>query len=89
MVFGPAVFLFLGRKSKISHEQNGKEFQFYIRVLNFRLLGSIIKKKVPEGNRTWRIRKMFHIFVSVWYLGQLDCIRLVEISIYFNVRLYE
>ena len=47
-----AVGLFLGRKSKISHEQNVKEFQFYIRMPNFRLLGSIIKKKVPEGSRS-------------------------------------
>ena len=39
------VGLFLGRKSKISQEQNVKEFQFYIRMPNFRLLGSIIKKK--------------------------------------------
>ena len=39
-----AVGLFLGRKSKISHEQNVKEFQFYIRMPNFRLLGLIIKK---------------------------------------------
>ena len=47
-----AVGLFLGRKSKISHEQNVKEFQFYIRMPNFRFLGSIIKKKVPEGSRS-------------------------------------
>ena len=47
-----AVGLFLGRKSKISHEQNVKEFQFYISMPNFRLLGSIIKKKVPEGSRS-------------------------------------
>ena len=40
-----AVGLFLGRKSKISYEQNVKEFQFYIRMTNFWLLGSIIKKK--------------------------------------------
>ena len=45
-----AVSLFLGRKSKISQEQNVKEFQFYIRMQNFRLLGSIIKKIVPEGS---------------------------------------
>ena len=38
-----AVGLFLGRKSNISQEQNVKEFQFYIRIPNFRLLGSIIK----------------------------------------------
>ena len=37
-----AVGLFLGRKSKISHEQNVKEFQFYIRMPNFSFLGSII-----------------------------------------------
>ena len=43
-----AVRLFLGRKLKISLEQNVKEFQFYIRMPNFRLLGSIIKKS------TWR-----------------------------------
>ena len=39
-----AVGLFLGRKSKNFHEQNVNEFQFYIRMPNFRLLGSIIKK---------------------------------------------
>ena len=36
--------LFLGRKSKISKEQNVKEFQFYIHMRNFSFLGSIIKK---------------------------------------------
>ena len=46
-----AVGLFIGRKSNISHEQNVKEFQFYIGMPYFRLLGSIIKKKVPEGSR--------------------------------------
>ena len=43
-----AVGLFLGRKSKISHEQNVKEFQFYIRMPKFRVLSSIIKKKYPK-----------------------------------------
>ena len=43
-----AVGLFLERKLKISHEQNVKEFQFYIRMQNFRLLGWIIKKKYPK-----------------------------------------
>ena len=43
-----AVGLFLGRKSKISIEETPKEFQFYIRMPNFRLLGSIIKKKYPK-----------------------------------------
>ena len=43
-----AVGLFLGRKLKISHEQNVKEFQFYISMQNFKLLGSIIKKKYPK-----------------------------------------
>ena len=47
-----AVGLFLDRKTKISQEQNVKEFQFYIRMPNFRLLGSIIKKKIPEGSRS-------------------------------------
>ena len=46
------VGLFLGRKLKISNEQNVKEFQFYIRMQNFRLLGWIIKKKVSEGSRS-------------------------------------
>ena len=36
--------LFIGQKSKISQEQNVKEFQFYICMLNFSFLGSIIKK---------------------------------------------
>ena len=43
-----AVGLFLGRKSKISIEDTPKKFQFYIRMPNFRLLGSIIKKKYPK-----------------------------------------
>ena len=43
-----AVGLFLGRKLKIFHEQNVKEFQFYIRMQNFRHIGSIIKKKYPK-----------------------------------------
>ena len=47
-----AVGLFLGRKSKISHEQNVSIFQFYMRIQNFRPLGSIIKKKVSEGSRS-------------------------------------
>ena len=42
-----AVGLFLGLKSKISHEQNVIYFQFYIRPPNCRLLGSIIFKKSP------------------------------------------
>ena len=42
-----AVGLFLGLKSKISHEQNVIYFQFYIRLPNCRLLGSIIFKKSP------------------------------------------
>ena len=45
--FSP-VGLFLSRKSKFSHKQYVKEFQFYIRMPNFRLLGSIIKKKYPK-----------------------------------------
>ena len=40
-----AVGLFIGRKSKIFQEQNVNEFQFNIRMANFRFLGSIIKKK--------------------------------------------
>ena len=40
-----AIGLFLGLKSKILHEQNVIYFQFYIRLPNFRLLGSIIKSK--------------------------------------------
>ena len=39
-----AIGLFLSRKSKISQEQNVKEFQFYICMPNFRILGSLIKK---------------------------------------------
>ena len=40
-----AVGLFLGWKSKISQEQNVKEFQFYICIPNFSFLCSIIKNK--------------------------------------------
>ena len=43
-----AVGLFIGRKSKILQLQNVFIFQFYIRIPNFRPLGSIIKKS------TWR-----------------------------------
>ena len=46
MVFGCRPIL--GLKSKISHEQNVIYFQFYIRLPNFRLLGSIIKIKSPS-----------------------------------------
>ena len=48
IIYGPvglcfqAVGLFLGLKSKISHDQNVIHFQFYIRLPNFKLLGSII-----------------------------------------------
>ena len=43
-----ATGLFLGLKSKILHEQNVIYFQFYIRLQNLRLLGSIINKKLPS-----------------------------------------
>ena len=43
-----AVGLFQGRILKLSLEQNVKEFQFYIRMRNFRLLSSILKKKYPK-----------------------------------------
>ena len=50
IIYGPAglwfsaVGLFLGLKSKMSHEQNVIYFKFYIRLPNFILLGSILKK---------------------------------------------
>ena len=40
-----AVGLFLGRKSKISQEQNVKEFQFYIRLQKFQASGFNNKTK--------------------------------------------
>ena len=55
------VGLFLGRKLKISHEQNVKEFQFYITKQNFRLLGSIIKKKYPK------VADPLKLFISYLY----------------------
>ena len=58
-----AVGLFLGRKSKISHEQNVKEFQFYIRMPNFRLLGSIIKKKYPKVADPLNLYVFNHVFI--------------------------
>ena len=67
-----AVGLFLGRKSKISHEQNVKEFQFYIRMPNFRLLGSIIKKKYLKvadplnGSPKHSVSTAFLMSVSLW-----------------------
>ena len=47
IIYGPVGLCFLGLKSKISHEQNVIYFQFYIRLLNCRLLSSIIFKKSP------------------------------------------
>ena len=44
-----AVGLFLGLKSKFSHEQNVIYYQFYIRLPKFRLLSSIIKKNRQVG----------------------------------------
>ena len=49
-----AVGLFLGWKSKISHEQNVCIFQFYIRLPSFRLSGSIIMKKLARAGLTTR-----------------------------------
>ena len=49
--------LFLGRKSKTSHKQNVKEFQFYIRIPYFRLLGSLITKKYPKVFDTLKLFK--------------------------------
>ena len=65
-----AVSLFLGRKSKISQEQNVKEFQFYIRMPNFRLLGSIIKKKYPKEadplNNSLRAFIIMHRYIYIY-----------------------
>ena len=76
-----AVTLFLVWKSKISHEQNVKEFQFYIRMPNFMLLGSIIKIKYPKVVdplkylfSKWTIRKWMskriqgkkYMFIYIW-----------------------
>ena len=44
IVFRPLA-LFLVRKWKIYHDQNVKEFQFYIRMPNFTFIASIIIKK--------------------------------------------
>ena len=46
-----ALGLFLSLKSKILHLQNVSIFQFYIRLPNFRLLGSIMKKKSRKVGR--------------------------------------
>ena len=54
-----ALGLFLGRKSKISIEETPKEFQFYIRMPNFRLLGSIMKKKYPKVADPLNMRVVF------------------------------
>ena len=54
IIYGPvglwfsAVGQFLGLKSKISHEQN-VNFQFHIRLRNFRLQDSIIIKKISKS----------------------------------------
>ena len=58
-----AVCLFIGQKLKISHEQTVSIFQFYLRLLNFRLLVSIIKK-VPRAGRspyTFTLALAFHV----------------------------
>ena len=62
IIYGPlglirAVFsalgLFLGRKSKISQEQNVKEFEFFIAThTKFQASRFNNKKKVPEGSRS-------------------------------------
>ena len=43
------VGLFIGLKSKNSLEQNVIYFQFYIGLPNFRLLGSILYKKIAKS----------------------------------------
>ena len=53
------VGLFLGIKSKILQEQNVKKFQFYIRLPNFRLLGSIIKEHLKVVNTLKLGRKVW------------------------------
>ena len=64
--FSP-VGLFLGRKSKIFHEQNVKEFLFYIRMPNFRLLGSIImKKKYLKVADPLNLKMFIDIFCWGW-----------------------
>ena len=85
--------LFLGRKSKISHEQNDKEFQFYIRMPNFRLLGSIIKKDlkvVDILNSLFQhlIFRKFHKiqFMQPHYMNEKDDVVTQKICInIFNV----
>ena len=86
------VGLFLGRKLKISQEQNVKEFQFYISMQNFRLLGSIIKKKyskVADPLKTsadqykfernqWKI-SIYHEFDGNQYLTNAHQFRLQKI----------
>ena len=63
-----AVGLFLGRKSKISQEQNVKEFQFYIRMPNFRLLSSLIKKNTPKVADPLKEEKHFYEVDMLYFL---------------------
>ena len=56
-----AVGLFLGRKSKILHEQNVKKFQFYIRMPYFSFLGSIIKESTLKVVDTLKLHSILAI----------------------------
>ena len=60
-----AVGQFVGRKSKISHEQNVSIFQFYIRLSNFRLVGAIIKKRYLGRADPLNPLNLFQYWISV------------------------
>ena len=50
-------------KIKILHEQNVIYFQFYIRLLNFRFIGSIIKKSL---SRSIPLSILYLLFRETW-----------------------
>ena len=69
------------KKSKIFHEKNVKEFQFYIRMPKFSFLGSIIKKTVLRCSKS-PLNRAEH---AVSYLIQSVC---NQISNYEHVVIF-
>ena len=82
-----ATGLFLGRKSKISRWQNVSIFQFYIRIPNFRPLGSIIKKKYLKvvdplkGTDSAKTAKFFRMRFFFFFFFGKD----ILLSLLFNL----
>ena len=78
-----AVGLFLGLKSKILHEQNVIDFQFYVRLPNFRLLGSIIYKKKSQS-RSIPLSTVYFLRLKAENTA-VTLLKLVMVENYLNV----